>query len=119
MKSRVVRLVLCAATILLIVMFAAVPVLAQDKDTSRVTIKSTQVSNGVVIVSAREGSKSLELQCNQNQAFCKAPDPGEYSMVRLPKNWGIYDCANVDLFPLGANPSTAQKVGEYCLTETK
>ena len=38
-------------------------------------------------------------------------------MVRLPKNWGMYDCVNVDLYPSSADPATSQKIGEYCLIE--
>jgi hypothetical protein len=36
-------------------------------------------------------------------------------MVTLPKNWGMYDCQNVDLYPTSADPATDQKIGEYCL----
>jgi hypothetical protein len=36
-------------------------------------------------------------------------------MVRLSKNWGMYDCANVDLYPTTADPATSEKLGEYCL----
>jgi hypothetical protein len=60
---------------------------------------------------------SLTLHCNKEASSCKAPDPGTYIMVRLPKNWGMYDCANVDLYPPTADPASAQKIGEYCLTE--
>ena len=40
-------------------------------------------------------------------------------MVRLPKNRGLYDCQNVDIYPTSANPDVDQKIGEYCLTEEK
>jgi hypothetical protein len=36
-------------------------------------------------------------------------------MVRLPKNYGMYDCANVDLFPKDVDPATGERIGEYCL----
>jgi hypothetical protein len=46
---------------------------------------------------------------------CKVLAAGTYLMVRLPKNWGMYDCANVDLYPTTADPATSEKLGEYCL----
>jgi hypothetical protein len=38
-------------------------------------------------------------------------------MVTLPKNHGVYECQNVDLFPGASDPDDAKKVGEYCLLE--
>jgi hypothetical protein len=38
-------------------------------------------------------------------------------MVRLPKNRGMYDCQNVDLYPRTADPENEEKLGEYCLNE--
>jgi len=39
-------------------------------------------------------------------------------MVRLPKNWGTYVCANVEVYPTPVNPENlGQKLGEYCLIE--
>lgn len=87
-------------------------------DKSQVTVKETWVSNGVIIVSVRESGKSIELQCNQSGPNCVAPQAGTYWMVRLPKNHGLYDCANVDLYPQSVDPEGAEKVlGEYCLNE--
>ena len=50
-------------------------------------------------------------------ADCKVLEPGTYVMVRLPKNWGMYDCANVDLYASAADPASGEKLGEYCLIE--
>lgn len=108
------------ATILLVLMVAA-QLAAQDKST--VTVKNSETNNGVVIVNAiqpataDQARASVELHCNKGAGSCKAPEPGTYIMVRLPKNWGMYDCANVDLYPTTANPATDQKIGEYCLIE--
>ncbi len=104
------------ATLLLVLMVAA-QLAAQEK--SNVTVKSAETNNGVVIVTAtpEQGKASFALQCNKGAPACKAPEPGSYIMVRLPKNWGTYDCANVDLYPSSADPATAQKIGEYCLIE--
>ena len=40
---------------------------------------------------------------------CTIPEPGTYVMVRLPKNYGMYDCANVDLYPPSADPETSKR----------
>jgi hypothetical protein len=105
---------------LLVLMFAA-QAMAQEQST--VTIKSSELNNGVVIVTAvqlatvDQAKASFALHCNKGATACKAPEAGTYVMVRLPKNWGIYDCTNVDLYPSGADPATSQKIGEYCLIE--
>ncbi len=105
----------------LLVLIIGVQLVAQDKST--ITVKKTEVNNGVVIVTvtqaatANQAKGSYELNCNKGASACKALDPGNYLMVRLPKNWGMYDCANVDLYPASADPDTSQKIGEYCLTE--
>ena len=102
--------------IFLLVLLVGAQLAAQDKST--VTVKSSNVVTGVVIINVIDEAKaSFELHCNKGASACKAPDPGSYIMVRLPKNWGMYDCANVDLFPTSANPDTDQKIGEYCLIQ--
>lgn len=107
--------------IFVLVFFVGICAAAQDKST--ITIKKAEVSNGVVIVTAiqpattNQAKLSLELHCNKDASSCKAPESGDYVMVRLPKNWGMYDCANVDLYPASADPDTAQKIGEYCLDQ--
>lgn len=94
---------------------------AQDKST--VTVGSSELNNGVVIVTAirpamaDQTKASFELHCNKGAPFCKAPEPGTYTMVRLPKNWGMYDCVNVDLYPTSAIPASDEKIGEFCLIE--
>ena len=106
--------------IILLVFLMAVQLVAQDKST--ITVKNSEISNGVVIVTvAQEGTpsqaKTFELNCNKGATACKAPEAGTYLMIRLPKNWGTYDCQNVDLYPSAADPATTQKIGEYCLLE--
>lgn len=107
--------------LILLVLSIGVQLVAQDKST--ITVKKTEVNNGVVIITAIQPAAagqpkaSYELNCNKGASSCKAPEPGSYLMVRLPKNWGMYDCANVDLYPASANPDTDQKIGEYCLVE--
>lgn len=107
--------------LLAVVLLVAVRAAAQDQTT--VTVKSSEVVSGVVILNVVQpntpdtGKASFELHCNKGASACKAPEPGTYLMVRLPKNWGMYDCANVDLYPTSADPATAEKIGEYCLIQ--
>jgi hypothetical protein len=106
---------------ILLVFAVGLGAMAQDRST--ITVKGSETSGGVVIVTAiqpavdDQAKLSLELHCNKGASACKAPEPGSYIMVRLPKNWGMYDCANVDLYPATADPAKDQKIGEYCLTE--
>jgi hypothetical protein len=108
-------------TFFLLVLMIAAQLAAQEKST--ITVKGTEISNGVVIVNITQeatdnyGKASFALHCNKDASSCKAPPPGSYIMVRLPKNWGMYDCADVDLYSTSANPATDQKLGEYCLIE--
>ena len=94
--------------------------LAQEKPT--ITVRASEVSNGVVIVTGvnmiDSGKRtSVELQCNVGHARCAELKAGTYTMVRLPKNHGVYECENVDLYAGDADSTTAQRIGEYCLTE--
>jgi hypothetical protein len=97
----------------ILVLLVAVQLFAQDK--SQVTVKSVDKNNGVVLITLTENGKSLELQCNEGASFCTVVKPGDYAMVRLPKNRGLYDCQNVDLFKPDADPSSAERIGQYCL----
>jgi hypothetical protein len=102
--------------ILVFLLISAASLFAQDK--SLITVKDSALNNGVVIVNIHESGKSFELQCNESAPNCAAPQPGTYWMVRLPKNHGLYDCANVDLYPQSGKPESQDKiVGEYCINE--
>jgi hypothetical protein len=100
---------------ILTALLVALQASAQDK--SRITVKNSETANGVVLVTITESGKTLELQCNENHSFCAVPKPGHYQMVRLPKNRGMYDCKNVDLFVEAADVSSDEKIGAYCLIE--
>jgi hypothetical protein len=101
--------------ILVVVIAMAVAVLAQER--TPLVVKDTSISTGVVIVTAEVAGKAVELQCNQNASGCTPLKSGKYMMVALPKNWGMYDCKNVDVYQETANPDTDQKLGEYCLIQ--
>ena len=101
--------------ILLVVVVTAVVVLAQEK--LSLVVKDSSTYTGVVIVNAEVAGKSVELQCNQSASGCALLKSGKYTMVVLPKNWGMYDCKNVDVYQETANTDTDQKLGEYCLIQ--
>ncbi len=101
--------------VILLMLFIAVAMWAQDK--SQITVKTSTTMNGVVLITGTENGKSVELQCTAEQAWCMAPKAGSYQMVRLPKNHGMYDCQNVDLFPQNSDVETDPKLGEYCLNQ--
>ena len=96
-----------------LVLLMSVQLFAEEK--SKITVKGSEKNSGVIIVTINDGKKSVELNCNDGFPHCAAPKPGEYWMVRLPKNHGVYECQNVDLFQATDDPDTAEKVGEYCL----
>lgn len=100
--------------IVLFLFVSAMLVLAQEK--TSINVKDSSTSTGVVVVSAEMGGKSVELQCNLNTQSCAQLKPGKYQMVQLPKNYGMYDCQNADVYDLSATPGTDQRIGEYCLT---
>jgi hypothetical protein len=89
---------------------------AQEK--TPVKVKSSEVVTGVVIVHVQKDAKSLELQCNEGAGNCKALPSGNYLMLELPKNYGMYDCQNVEMYRGDQDkPDAARKIGEYCLVE--
>jgi len=101
---------------LLITLLIAVQLLAIEKST--ITVKETTVSGDVVLVTIQESGKSFELQCTKGAPNCATPKPGSYWMVRLPKNHGYYDCANVDLYAQSADPESGGTIfAEYCISE--
>lgn len=93
-----------------------VAVAADDNPASLVTVKSSDKNSGVVTLQIAKESKNLELTCNEGVSSCADLKKGNYKMVELPKNHGMYDCQNVDLYPESASGSEDdQKLGEYCL----
>jgi hypothetical protein len=102
--------------VFILMLGAAVSGIAQDR--SVITVKDSTVSGDVVIVTIQAAGATRDLQCSKSVLFCKTPAPGKYVMVRLPKNRGIYDCANVDLYrESDTTEQNADKLGEYCLLE--
>ena len=103
----------------LFVMLAALTMRAQT--TSAITVTNSQVSNGVVVVAIEKSGKTFNLQCNQGMSACTVLKKGDYTMVQLPENWGMYDCKDVEVYPqsAGSEPAKSTKLGEYCLIAPK
>jgi hypothetical protein len=92
------------------------PVLAQDK--TQVKVKGSEVVTGVVIVDLVKDGRALELQCNQGAAACAVLKSGTYILLELPKNYGMYDCKNAEIYPSEKNdPQPSDRIGAYCLIE--
>jgi hypothetical protein len=104
--------------ITLFCLLVATQLVAQDA-ASKIAIKSSEVSNGVVTINALEGKTRIALQCNKDMPSCTSPAPGAYLMVRLPENHGMYECKNVRVFAPDGDPDTAKPLGEYCLLDAK
>jgi hypothetical protein len=102
-------------------LLTAMQLTAQER--SLVTVKGGELNNGVVILTVHQAAtpqqaeQSFTLHCNKGMDACRIPQPGTYLMVRLPENWGMYACSDVDLYPSTADPATSEKIGEYCLIQ--
>ncbi len=99
-----------------LLVFGASSAWAQEK--SAITVKGTELSNGVVIVDVLKAGKAVELQCNQGLPSCNPLKSGKYQMIELPPNSGMYDCRDVEVYNDPAvNPEAGdKKLGEYCMT---
>lgn len=87
------------------------------EQTAPMVIRNTEIVSGVVIITADFGGKSIELQCNEGNGFCRPLKKGNYIAIELPKNHGMYDCRNVDVYAQDADPGSTDKLGEYCLIQ--
>ena len=122
MKSIFWTLSLLTALAALSLNLATERVVAQDEPEAQaktqIKVKTAQVVNGVVVVDILKGSKRASLQCNDGQPTCKTLKAGDYLMVELPANFGMYDCQNAEIYPPAKeNPDPADRLGAYCLVE--
>ncbi len=102
----------------LFLVFCAVQVSAQNQ--SDITVRRSELNSGVMVVEIVREAKSYRLQCNFGASLCAALKEGQYVMVELPENFGMYECKCVDVYP--GNTAAPQKepnkkLGEYCLIE--
>lgn len=108
------------AALALLILLNPVALSAQDQpEPQKITIKSKEINNGVVILGVQEGKNLFELQCNKDFVGCAALETGDYLMVRLPKNRGMYDCANAEVYRKAASSEAGEKLGQYCLMQSK
>jgi hypothetical protein len=108
------RTVLLFALVTVFIILFAPRALAQEK--TPVKVKNSETITGVVVVYIQKDSKTIELHCNQGASGCEALPPGNYTMVELPPNYGMYDCRNVEVYRGDPDkPEGAEKVGWYCL----
>ena len=99
-----------------LVILAGEPSFAQEK--APVKVKGSVVVTGVVIVHIQKDGKPLDLQCNEGAGNCNTLQSGNYLMLELPKNYGMYDCKNVEIYRGDQDkPEAAGKIGAYCLIE--
>ena len=114
MKKGAILFVLLA----LFLLSLTVEVSAQQKSPSAISVKTSQLTNGVLIVDVVKTGKPYELRCNDGAADCTKLKTGKYQMVELPKNFGMYECNDVEVYPESVvTPESSKKVGEYCLIE--
>ncbi|MGO8795387.1 MAG: hypothetical protein ACLQLC_11230 [Candidatus Sulfotelmatobacter sp.] len=100
--------------------FGVVKVLAQTN--SYISVRGSEVNNGVVIVDVLKETKPYRLQCNQGAPACTNLKAGKYLMVELPPNYGMYDCSDVEIYPesvVDPEKEAQKKLGEYCLVTGK
>lgn len=113
MKSTFSRFALSAAAFAILITQQGFP-----REKMVVKVKSSEVVTGVVIVHVQKEGKSIDLQCNEGAFSCAALPSGSYMMVELPKNYGMYDCKNVEIYRGDQDkPEASEKVGSYCLVE--
>lgn len=100
----------------LFLLFGTSPVTSQE--TSTITVKSSVLTNGVVVVNIVKAGKAYMLTCNKGASGCTSLPPGKYALFELPPNHGMYDCKNAQVYPENStNPDTDQQLGNYCVVE--
>ncbi len=120
MGRKLLFLALLLLVIVILSSSASAAPIGSGEEKSQIIVKSSTTNrNGVVIITAEEGKQTLELQCNEGTHGCTVAQAGRYWMVRLPKNRGLYDCANVELYQFQSGSEPEEKVGQYCLTRTE
>jgi hypothetical protein len=104
------------SSLAIVVFLIAAQASAQEK--SYVTVRGNGLNNGVVTVDVLKDGKTYRLSCNDGMPGCNSLKVGKYQMVELPKNFGMYECKNIEVYPeLPANPEKDSRLGQYCLEE--
>jgi len=109
--TRAILLLLTSVFLLAIVVLAA-----DDSSTSAITVKGSGKDGGVITLQITKDSKPFELTCNVGTSSCVELKKGNYRLLELPKNHGMYECRDVQVFPeSGTGTEDEDKLGEYCL----
>ncbi|MGH9641561.1 MAG: hypothetical protein ACRD3Q_03980 [Terriglobales bacterium] len=91
---------------------------ASAQTTSTVTVKGSELNNGVILVDIVKDGKTYELSCNQGATSCVSLKSGKYQLIELPPNRGMYECRDVEVYAdAGPGQEPTKKLGEYCLAE--
>lgn len=99
-----------------IVFFFGIAAAADENSTSLISVKGSDKASGVVTLQIAQGPKVYELTCNESMPSCADLKKGNYRMLVLPKNHGVYDCQDVRVFAESStDPDNDEKLGEYCL----
>jgi hypothetical protein len=111
------RIIFVCAIVFMIMAFTSRAQVDQQ-NYEKITVRSAETNNGVVIVKVATETGAIELQCNKDDPSCIVLKPEKYSMVRLPKNWGRYECANVEVYETtGEAENRSAILGTYCLID--
>jgi len=75
--------------------------------------RASELNNGVVTLDVPKASTDYQLQCNERAPGWTNLKNGNYLMVELPKNFGIYEGRDVEVYPQSAAaPDTAPQKQE-------
>jgi hypothetical protein len=103
--------------LILLAFFCGRATAAAPQEKSNITVTSSELNNGVVILHIVKGEKPYQLQCNADVMGCTTRKNGIYQILELPKGYGMYECRDVEIYPDPASPDKDKKIGEYCLVE--
>ena len=113
---RMRKVILLFILLALLLVFGTTAAGAQDR--SYITVKWNDLNNGVVVIDVVRDGKAYRLTCNQGMQGCASLKNGKYQVVELPRNFGMYECKDVEIYSESAvNPEKNKKLGEFCLEE--
>lgn len=105
----------CIALVLLVILLSSMRTQAQQKG-ELIIVKSADTSATLVSIVAQVAKQAVELQCNKGAVGCTVLQPGDYTLIRLPKNTGLYECSNVYVYQKSENLEPVGEIlGRYCI----
>ncbi|MGB2605378.1 MAG: hypothetical protein WBC78_17400, partial [Candidatus Sulfotelmatobacter sp.] len=103
--------------LLLLAVFCWLEAAGSPQEKSNITVTSSELNNGVVILHVLQGDKTYQLECNANMPECTTHKSGSYQIIELPKGFGMYECRDVEIYASANSPDKDKKIGEYCMVE--